>query len=105
MSAMKTVWVHGWEVPGSVGFDWFHKREDALNAYNATPVSDDRADFFTLYVTEAGEAAEQTTSAIDSEIDYIIATAATRRVGKNILAYWQENNMDMGTATEPAIMK
>lgn len=78
MEGQKTVWVHAWRTDLSAGFDWYHDREPALAAYEADEPQDGYVKVFTPYVTEANESAQETTDAIDSEIDAILRDAAIR---------------------------
>jgi hypothetical protein len=106
------VFVHAWEHSpgdaGSGGFDWYWSPEALDRAYNkgiATRIKadpEDCADFrFTLDVPFSMDPGE-ITSLIDGDLQELCAHAHKRRVGANVLAYWQRAGMNMGDATHAA---
>lgn len=104
--AKKTVWVHAWEYvnpgpsAGGGGFDWYENRENALAAYNRDWRSPSMAHFFFPYEIEEADApdADAITQAIDGELHEACAHAAERRVGDQVLAYWNKRGMKMENA-------
>lgn len=101
----RVVYVHAWEYvnpgpsAGGGGFDWYNTEGLARSAYdNAKPDADWAQFFFTFDVPET---AGEVTPAIDAVLHELCASAATRKVGENVLAYWKTKKFKMGTATEP----
>lgn len=107
---MKTIWVHAHEhSPGEAGsafFNWYRTEDAARAAFHAALVNlgdnPDDAHFVFPVEVEDHLTDEQVTNFIDVEDALsLAASATTRRVGANVLAYWQASKFQMGTATEP----
>lgn len=109
---MALVYVHAWEYvngpteAGGGGFNWYWEAASADSAFNAAPDADGEAHFrFDFDADTLGDVADvegKITAAIDAELIGLCATCPRRRVGRDVLAYWQASGFKMGDATNPA---
>ena len=121
LSKLKTVHVHAWETvnvfphyphriidAGIGGFDWYAEDLKASRAFKAgiaVKIATDpanTADFLFTVMVPRTMTSEKITALIDSELHDHCAKAKLRRVGLNVLTYWQRNKFKMGGAKRPS---
>ena len=102
------VYVHAWEYvngpndAGGGGFDWYWEPQTANSAYTHARMGISVAHFrFDVDVAETDDR-DAITDEIDGQLIDLTAAASIRKVGRDVLAYWQANGMKMGDATSPA---